>query len=190
MFDTHWYVRFHNLEMNGPVTLAFANDRPRFYLVMTQDVSISSESTFDFSRNDKVQINSTEDATRFLLGNILFRHSLIVSSSDVELDGLMTVSQSIVQEVEYVASYIMLNSDKLYLHSNAKIEAGFVFLQANETIKSDAGASITSLKQNTCNEAATESDPFTCVPFHSLDGAITPESFLANFNTKFGSNVD
>jgi len=82
----------------------------------------------------------------------------------------------------------MLDSNTLNLRSTSSIKTGFALLQANSTIVSETGAQITSLKKNTCNMEEHWSDPFTCVPFNSLEESVTPESFLNSFNDKFKSN--
>ena len=54
IIDTHWYVRFHKLTMEGPTLMGFQNDKAKFYVVLTEKINIDIESTWDFSHNKAV----------------------------------------------------------------------------------------------------------------------------------------
>jgi len=54
IIDTHWYVRLHHLTMEGPSLLGFQNDKDRFFVVLTEAINISSDSTWDFTHNQRV----------------------------------------------------------------------------------------------------------------------------------------
>jgi hypothetical protein len=77
----------------------------------------------------------------------------------------------------------MLKIDEdLELGGKAYIESGHILLQANGTINSEAGFSMKSFKNNTCNMDLKGKDLFTCVPHKTLNATFTHESYIKAFD--------
>lgn len=163
VLNAHSYVRFHKLTMKESSLITFTNDMYAFYLVLTQAIDVSLDSTWDFSRQYKVAINATEEASEINIGNLDFKKSLIISVPTIHVYGTITVDNTVTSSAA-MNTYLWLNSNELYLHENSQIYSGFALLQANKTIKGEQGASVRSLRPSMCNLGKWHSDPFTCVP--------------------------
>lgn len=187
VINIHWYVRLHKLTMNQASLITFTNDMYAFYLVLTETINISSDSTWDFSRQYKVSINATEAASEIHVGHIDFKKSLIVNVPNIHIHGVLSVADG-TSASSARNTYLWLNSDNLYMHENSKIESGFALLQANNSIIADQGASVVSLKTDMCNLGKWHSDPFTCVPMTAQKQNVTAETFLDAFNEQFSAN--
>jgi len=160
---THFQIQFGDLEMQGSVVLSILNDKPNFSMLMTKNVMISPISTFDFSYCDKFMINATSQNNTVQLGNVWFKKVLIVTALSIELSGNISVWN----ENELAKSYITLSSNTLYLKAGSIIASYFTLLQSTTLIKSDPGAQIISLQNNTCNTSPENSNLFSCLPFDS-----------------------
>lgn len=166
--------------MEGASQLAFGSDAESLTVEFTKESILSPNVTWDFSRSARVYINSSDDALAIHVSNIHFRKTLRITCPELHLHGTLSAGAAGARPAK---SYLILDSNSLFLHEKAVLTAGFTLLQANDTIESEAGARIVSLENNTCNVDEQFSDPFSCVPLLTLQDSLTVESFLSNFNS-------
>ena len=60
-------------------------------MLLTDDVLVSHDSTFDFSNCAKFMINSTTNGTSIQLGRVWFQKTFVVAADSIELNGNVSV---------------------------------------------------------------------------------------------------
>jgi len=180
-------LEFDNLVMAGNSLFRLFNQKPFFYLQLNKDIDIDETSTLDFSMVNGLTINGTQSENVITVGNVLYKRLFGIHGNDLHLKGKVQLGED-ATEVEKIVSEVLITGNDVEVASTGQIESGFILLQANGTLSTKTGSKIESLRDNTCNEATSNSDLFSCVPRNSLKTHFAAEDFIESFNTQFGSN--